>query len=233
MKYVLTLIAFVAIVFLVNKFNRQQIKKSTDKAMDQSNFSQLAETFSLKYWQNKESDQHDNLMDIEEKMSGLYRNVPMEIHIATKVTQLQPNLAYKYAYSYSNHRSITFTIDNPQKLHFHILPKSKHLKSKDIGLEKFDQKLAFSGDQVLPTYFLEYCADLGWMDLKLQEDKLIFNDTFYDQYSSGGFKGLKMLNLTHPIWKSSANHPQIDPGSVKKFVDLLIDFIEEKHLTTS
>lgn len=225
--YVMATAVFVLIVFLMNKFNRGVIDRGVAKAKAQDMMPELAGKLGLKYEDlSHHKDTKENLMDVGSKIFGEYKGFPIEIVMHMRADQENVPLGYQYAYSYKMDRYIKIGVKNPDKKSFEIIPKNVNVVAKASGKAAFDEKLMITGKANVPGWFLNYCAELGWMNLKFSEGNLSFNDTFYDQFQTG-LKGMEMLSVVHPIWKSSASSPQIDVDAVVQFIDKLVKLVEE------
>ncbi len=225
--YVLALVAFIVVVFFVNKFNRKMIDQNvaTSKASDK--MPEIAQKLGLKYEDlSHHKDTKDNIMDVGSKIHGEYKGLPIEIVMHMRADQDKVNIGYKYAYTYKSERFIKLKVENPDKKHFSIMMKNKNAVTKASGNKEFDEKLTMTGNAHLPNEFLDYCAGIGWMNLKLDGENLIFNDNYYDQFQSG-LKGMQMLTAVHPIWKTSAKNPTIDVNSAIEFIDKLVELAKK------
>lgn len=226
--YILAFGAFLLISVLIGKFNQKIVDRNVAKAKAQDMMPALAKKLGITYKDlSTHRDTKDNIMDVGGKITGEYREIPMEIVMHGRADQANVPIGYKYAYTYSSERYIKFKVKNKDKKHFHIFMKDEGAVTKPSGKKEFDDEgLALTGNVKIPGKYLDEFAKMGWMDLRLEEDTLILNDTFYDQFQSA-LKAMKMLTVTHPVWGTSVKNPQMVVEDVVDFIDLLVDLIEE------
>lgn len=223
LQYVIIFIGFLAIVFFISRLNKKLIENSVNKAKQENKLPELAEVLGMKYEELSSKGNKDEIFSIGSRLYGQYKGIPIEIIMkgdAQEASRLK--YPYMYAFSYSSQKTITLTVDNKKNHKFHILPKDKDIVSIPSGHAKFDKTYSFIGDFIFPTDIIEYFCELGWMNLKLEGNKLIFNDTYYEQFS--GMSGsLKMMNNTHPVWGTSLENYNIDIQRMKSFIDCLVE----------
>ncbi len=215
---VVIFIIFIAFVTAIQKFQKKSLANYSAAAQASDPFKSLAEQLGLHYEVFAPEANKNTLYSSGSTMTGTYKNVPVEVVYAMS-TQSAPTLS-QYVASYTMQKTITFTVNNTQKKEFQILPKSLVSSGgKATGNSRFDALFSLVGDIALPSTLLEYCAELGWMNLSLKGNTLIFSDTFYDEIA-----GLQMINTAHPIWKSTPRNTAIDMPSAKRFFDEMSSF---------
>ncbi len=228
--YVLATLGFILIVVVLKKFNDGMIDKNVQKAKEADFMPELAKKLGLKYQDlSHHKDTTKNIMDVGSKIFGEYKGVKIEIAMHMRADHENVPLGYQSAYSYKSERWIKIDVKNPEKKKFAVMPKSKNAVIKPSGNQNFDEKLMLDGNLKIPSSFLSYFADIGWMNLKLSGETLTFNDNFYDQFQSG-LKGMEMMSVVHPIWKTSATNWKPDLDNVQEFIDKLIKLCEETEL---
>lgn len=229
--YVIIFIGFLVVVYFVSKFNQNLIDKNVENATANSQLPALGQLLGLHHENfGGQQTQNRTIMDMGESLSGEYQGVPIEIIMSSYAEHSKFSevpLGYGHAYSYSMKSTITITVKNADNKKFQILPKSSKAQIKPIGVSEFDQKLMFSGDNILNSDAFHYFGKLGWMDLQLKGNKLVFNDSYYEHLSSP----MKMLTATHPIWKITVKNTKMDINHTKEFIDKLIEFAQEAQLT--
>lgn len=232
--YLLIFIGFLVIVYFIFKFNQGIIDKNTDKAKQDTNLQELADKMGLEFQylgEDRKISANKNLIyDLGWRVFGIYKDIPIELVMASKVQHDDKfRIPYSYSYSYSMDRKITFTVKNPDNKAFHILPKNKNVVADNTGNQDFDEKLTYSGDKVVSRKQLEHFSNLGWMNLTLKGNQLVFHDNFYDQFQSMA-GSLKMMSIVHPIWQTSASNLKINVDKVQEFIDSLIDLIKDSGI---
>lgn len=231
MIYVLIFIGFLVVFTMVNKYNQSVVDSVTQQAQADSQMPDLAKLLGLQYQKLEQPQNKRTIMSMGERVYGTYNNIDIEMLMGMSAEHSKEiNIGYRSAYNYSMQRTISFKVKNSDNHSFHIMKKSETTKGQSTGNADFDKHLTLTGDNILTGQFTDYLAKLGWMDLKLKDQGLVFNDNFMDQFSKPGFAGQKMLSAVHPIWKSSASHPQIDLNNVKVFIDQIIQFIQDAKL---
>ena len=225
MSYVLTLIVFGVAIYFLKQFNQGQINRVSAQAKAENPFPKMAEALGLQFEETSTADKtKKTVMDVGSRVYGTYRGLPVDLIFATD-TRYEGGRTY----SYRMQRTITFTVKNSDKK-FQIQPKSSNLVSQSTGSSKFDSKLSLTGNVSIPTSTLDYFGELGWMNLKLDGNRLVFHDNFMDQFQ-GITGGMKMLTAVHPIWKTSVqNWASLDIPNVKKFMDSVVDLAGQAGL---
>lgn len=187
----------------------------------------LAQELGLKYQEaTNEGNDGKTIMNTGCEMYGEYRHHKMEIAMGVTAKHIGLSIG---SYSYSMKKLIAFEVANPDGKSFHIQPKSKNIIAKDTGERNFDEKLMLSGNTEIPNEYLNYFGNLGWLNLKLENNHLVFNDTFYeDLMQSEGVS--TMMIARHPIWESTPQNPEISVDKVKEFIDKIIDLSESLKL---
>ncbi len=231
MIYAIIFIGFLVAVHFISKMNKGMIDTAMQTGKQENPFPKLAEHFGLQF-EDRGGAKTDGktIQDMDYLVHGEYRGLPIEIKMALHTQNENAPIGYMSAYSYTMDRKITFNIKNADNKKFHIGPKTENLVSEPTGRPDFDDKLALTGDKIVSDKFLNYSAELGWMNLKLDGQKLVLNDDFMDQFAKGGFGSMQMLTKQHPIWKTTPQNQTMDFDSVKKCLDQLVDLIEESKL---
>ncbi len=187
----------------------------------------LAQELGLKYSENT-ADPSDKktFMNSGCEMHGEYRAHNIELVMGVSAKHIGFSTG---SYSYKMSKFISFEVENSDKKNFHIQPRSKNIVAKDTGEKLFDEKLMVSGNAEIPAEFLHYFGQFGWLNLKLEENHLIFNDTFYeDLLQTEGTSA--MMIARHPIWGSTPQNPGINVENVKTFINKIIDLSEALKL---
>lgn len=230
--YVLILIGFLVGGYFLTKFNQGVVDRGVANAKQTSQMPELANMLGLKHEDigSKEKDKK-TIMDMGERLTGEYEGIPLEIVMAMKAQHMdgkEVSLGYAHGYTYKSQRTIIFKVSNPDGKKFHIMPKSSHIVAEPTGNRVFDECLALTGDRIVPDELLSYFGEMGWMNLKLEGDTLVFNDNFHDQFK--GMAAMKLMTVSHPVWKTSGSHPSMDLNNIKDFIDKLVDFAKKKKL---
>jgi len=223
MTYILIFIGFLVVVFLLQKFNQGQMKQG-QQAMTQANnpLRKLSSDLGLQFEEMTSETGKKVLSSSGSHVWGEYKEIPVEMIYKSNV---QKGTGINI-YSYSMEKTITFTVKNSAQKSFSILPKTLGAEGgKPTGHSVFDEHLLLLGDISLPSDIAEYFGRLGWMHLTLQGTKLIFHDTFYEQFQ-GVTGGVQMMSAVHPIWKSTVTVWDIDAGAAKEFFDTLVALIK-------
>lgn len=210
------LLGFGFFLFIFQKFQSKTLTHLS--AQTASNpFEKLATELGLTYETFTPNKNKNVLYSSGLKMSGTYQGIPLEMIYAMS-TQTESALS-RFQASYTMQKTIALTVSNPKNISFHILPKSLGAQGgTPTGYEKFDNHFLCRGNAHIPQTFLEYCANLGWMNISLEGNTLLFNDTFYDEMT--GLSGsMNMMSARHPIWKSTATQNTLDMESAKLFFD--------------
>ena len=188
----------------------------------------LAEALGLSFEEATPHKEAKVLMNLHARMYGDYKGVPVEMKWYAHAQEENAGLTRSYSYSYVIVKTTTFAVKNAEGKSFEIVPKSETLVAKPTGVAAFDNKLMLAGDHIVPHSTLSYFAKLGWMDLMLKGQKLVFNDTFYDQFK--GLSAMKMMTAVHPIYRSTAQNPTIHADSVREFFDAVVGLVQEAAL---
>jgi hypothetical protein len=216
-SFFVILLGFGVFVFVFQKFQNKTMSQISANTTISNPFEKLAEELGLTYETFTPNQNKNVLYSSGLKMSGTYQGIPLEMMYAMS-TQTESALS-RFQASYTMQKTLALTVSNSKNISFQIMPKSLGATGgTPTGNEKFDNTLLLMGNIPLPQTFLEYCADLGWMNLSLQGNTLLFNDTFYDEMK--GLSGsMNMMTARHPIWKSTATQTNIDFESAKTFFD--------------
>lgn len=234
LPYIIIGVAIVVFVSKLKKFkdmlpkNLASLSPSAVQASYENKMPKLAHLLGLKYSEaNDDGSDKTTIMDTSSEMHGDYRNHKIEVVMGVKARHA--GIVSTGTYSYSMKKYISLEVANPEKKSFHIQPKSKNIVSKDTGEQAFDEKLMVSGDIELPKEFLHYVGKFGWLNLKLEDNHLIFHDTFYeDLMQTDGVSSVMIAR--HPVWGTSPQNPELDIENAKAFIDKLIDLSEELKL---
>lgn len=215
-SFFIILLGFGVFVFVLQKFQSKTLTQVSTQ-ITSNPFEKLATELGLTYETFTPNQNKNVLYSSGLKMSGTYQGIPLEMIYAMS-TQTESALS-RFQASYTMQKTVALTVSNSKNISFQIIPKSLGAQGgTPTGNEKFDNLFLCTGNSVLPQTFLEYCADLGWMNISLQGNTLLFNDTFYDEMK--GLSGsMNMMSARHPIWKSSATQTDIDMASSKLFFD--------------
>ncbi len=216
--YIIIFIIFIAFVTLLQKSQKKSLANYSAAAQASDPFKDLAKELGLQYEVFSPQENKNTLYSSGSLMTGSYQNIPVAVTYAM-TTESVP-ASFRYAASYTMQKTIAFTVKNSQKKEFQILPKSLAGQSGNrTGNSQFDEVLSVIGDISIPLEIVQYCAELGWMNLSLKGDTLLFRDTFYDERA-----GISMMNLAHPIWKSTPLQTAIDMQNAKRFFDTMTKF---------
>ncbi len=230
--YVLIFIGFMVAVYLLKKFNQGVIDNGVATAKAASKMPELAQVLGLKYEDTSMQEKDKKtIMDTGERISGEYEGMALEIVMANNTQHMDGKdvpFGYTQGFTSKTQKTIKLTVSNPDKKKFHISPKSSHVVAAPTGNGSFDGKLMLTGDKIVSDALLGEFGDMGWMDLKLEGNTLLFNDSFYEQFT--GLNAMKMMSTTHPIWRTSATNWSIDVHAVKAFIDKLVDFAKKEKL---
>lgn len=220
MQYIYILLGFVVFVFLFQKFQNKTMQQLSTQASASDPFRELATQLGLSYETFTPNNNKNVLYSSGSKMSGTYQGIAVEVVYAMS-TQTESALS-RYAASYTMQKTVAMQVANTKNLSFQIMPKSMGAQGgAPTGNGAFDATLLLFGNVPLPSSFLEYCASLGWMNISLKGNTLLFNDTFYDEMK--GMSGsMNMMSAAHPVWKSTATNPTIDMASSKKLFDEMV-----------
>lgn len=231
MSFVIIFIVFLVAVYYISKMNKGMIGNMTQTARAENPFPKLASHLGLEF-EDKSGAKSDGktIQDMDYLVHGEYRGLPIQIKMAVHTQNENAPIGYMSAYSYKLESYITFQVKNSADKKFQIAPKNENLVSDPTGNAKFDEKLALTGDKIASEKFLDFCAELGWMNLELKGQKLKLNDNFMDGLNKGGFGAMEMLNKKHPIWHTTPQNQEMDLDHVKKCLDQLVDLIEESKL---
>jgi len=228
MIYILIFIGFLGVIFLVQRFTQRQIQKEVDGAGKNNPLKKLSSALGLEFEELNSPSEEKTIYSLRSRAWGTYAGIPIEIRY-TSAAEIGQGVNLR-TYSYVMEKTITFTVKNPQKKNFSILPKSSGaVGGKATGHPLFDQNLLLVGDISLPNDILEYFGTLGWMHLTIKDNALIFHDTFYEQFQ-GPIGSMKIMNAVHPIWNTTVQSGQVDIERVKKFLDTLVKFIHSEDL---
>lgn len=215
---ILIFVAFIVFVGVLQKSQRKSLATYSAAAQANDPFKDLAQELGLHYEVFSPETNKNTLYSSGSLMKGNYQNIPVEVTYAMTTESAPAN--FRYAASYTMQKTIAFRVKNSQKKEFQILPKSFGGQGGTAsGNSRFDETLSLIGESALPLEIIEYCAELGWMNLSLKGDTLLFSDTFYDERA-----GVQMMNLVHPIWKSTPLQTAIDMQSAKRFFDIMTKF---------
>lgn len=231
---VLFVVVGAVIVFILLKFGNRNTgllaKKDTPGTSTggyTSKMPELAAFLGLNYKDIAPPSDKKTLMNTGDKIFGKYRDVEIEIVMSSVARESDhtPLLA-TYAYDFSTTKYFAFKVNNSGNKSFNIFPKNKNQITKQSGISSFDTSLSYTGDDIVPKNYLESFGKMGWMDLSLKNNVLLFNDSF-SEYIINTKGSLAMMSAVHPIWNTSAKNFQIDFNNVKQFLDKIIDLIEE------
>jgi len=212
----------IGVIIGVNILNKKTINKTMDKAKAENPMPKLAELLGIQYEDISKKDKN-TIMDMGDYLHGEYRGI--QIEMIYTMNSSHADTLVKRGLSYSVQKITKLKINNKDNKSFQIESKNNKVASKATGINKFDEQISLIGDNILPREFLQYCAELGWMNLKLKGNTLTFNDDYMQQ-----FTGYKILKAVHPIFKTSTKNPYADIHTLKAFIDKLIDLIEELEM---
>ncbi len=213
------LAVFGVAAYFLKRFNNGMIQKNTAKSGDY--MKQIADALGLQYEAKAPAQGNDVVMDMGGRIHGTYNGLPVEIVMAN-TTRVRPTGT---RFESTMQRTLTLKIPNPNHKHFHILPKDGHVVATETPSTTFNQKLSYVGDPVVPKETLDYFGKLGWMNLALQADELLFQDTFYDQFK--GMNAMQAATVRHPVWGSTAANPTVDVTAVRQFLDTMVDLTKK------
>lgn len=219
LQYVGALALFVAVVYLVNRFNKGVVQQNVAKADDY--MQKIADALGLQYEAKPPAQGKDVVMDMGGRVYGTYNGLPVEIVMAN-TTRVGPTGT---KFTSTMQRTLTLKVPNPKRKQFHILPKDGHVVAEETGSNAFNQKLSYVGDPIVPKETLDYFGKLGWMDLALKDDELLFHDTFYDQFR--GLSAMQAMTAKHPVWGTTAQNPSVDVTSVRHFLDQMVGLAQK------
>lgn len=206
-------------VYFLKRFNTGIIQQGTAKTDDY--MKSLADTLGLQYEAKPPAQGKDVVMDVGGRVYGTYNGLPIEIVMAN-TTRVGPTGT---RFTSTMQRTLTLKVPNPNRKQFHILPKDGHVVAEETASNAFNQKLSYVGDPVLSKETLDYFGKLGWMDLALKNDELLFHDSFYDQFQ--GLNAMQAMTARHPVWGTTAQNPTIDVTSVRQFLDTMLDLTKK------
>lgn len=218
-KYILALVVFFAVFSLLQKMQKKTYAGMEQKAKQNDPLKGLGAALGLQYELLQPSPDKNAVLSTGSRLSGTYQGLPIEM-IYGQTTRTE-NFTSRYTASYTLQRTITVTVENKNRKQFEILPRAvSGTGGTPTGNQAFDAKLLVMGEaHNLPSDFVQYCASLGWMHLSLKDNRLHFEDTFYDQFT--GLSGMQMMTAVHPIWKTSVSKPEFDMAAAKTFFDEL------------
>lgn len=225
MIYLILFILFLVAVSFLKKFNQGQVDKGMQGNEKENPLKAFAGTLGLQFENIANEKTKNTIYDVGSRVWGEYEGIPIEIRYRSTA---KSGGSIGISYNYTIEKTITFTVNNPQKKSFDILPKSTDVQSAATGNAIFDAKLNFIGDNIIPNETLEYFGSLGWMHLSLRENDLTFHDTFYEQFQ--GLHAMNMMSAVHPIWKSTPKEQTMDVNSGKEFLKILAELAKKANL---
>ncbi len=226
MTYILIFLGFLVVVFFLQKSSRAQLNQSVKTSQKNNPLRDLSSSLGLQFEEMKSPNKKDTFYSIGGRSFGEYKGIPLEIRFES-TAELGNGVGM--VYSYTLEKTVTFTVKNPQKKSFDIVPKRAGVQAGIAQNPRFDEKLILVGDAIIPTDILDYFASLGWMHLTLKDSSLTLHDTFYEQFQ--GISGkMNMIKAEHPIWKNTIQNGKIDEASARTFFDTLIDLSKRSHL---
>ncbi len=190
----------------------------------------LAEKMGLNYEDASIKTSEKMLLNTGSRLFGNYKNVSMEIIMGGYAKQsANTPLTSSFSYEYKITKEFRFEVANPKNHFFELTPKNKNIVSRDTGVFSFDSQFSYVGDMNLPESFLNYVAQLGWMNLKLKNNQLTFTDSFFEDTmaSKGAHAALDAIN---PVWKCTSRNFTIDSAQVISFIDALIELINQLEI---
>lgn len=218
-QYVAAIAVFIVAVYFIKRLNQGIIQQNAGKADDY--MKKIADALGLQYEAKPAAQGKDVVMDMGGRVYGTYNGLPVEIAMSN-TTRVGPTGT---RFESTLQRTLTLKVPNPQRKHFHILPKDGHVVAAETASTAFNQKLSYVGDPVVPKETLDYFGKMGWMDLALKDDELLFHDTFYDQFR--GVNAMQAMTAKHPVWGTSASNPAVDVTSVRQFLDSMVDLAKK------
>ncbi len=225
MTYLILFILFVIAVSFLKKFNQGQVEKVIQGSEKENSLKAFALALGLQYEEISNNKTSNTIYDQYSRVWGVYQTIPIEIRFGSTA---KSGGSIGISYNYTLEKTITFSVNNPQKKSFDILPKSTARETAPTGNANFDAKLSLIGDQIIPNELLEYFGKLGWMHLTLREKNLTFHDTFYEQFQ--GIHAIKMMKAIHPIWKSTPQDQSMNVESGKEFLTVLVEMAKKANL---
>lgn len=226
LPYIAGFVVFLIVVGLIKKFNQGIVNRQIKATKNDPGMKNLAAALNISYEDLTEEEPSGNkIFNIGCRLKGVYKGFPLEVVMAgdSAVARGVP-----YAVQYSSRKFIALAISNSGKKKFSIRPKSKEVVSRPTGVSKFDSMLSFVGDRIVPETLLQDFGEQGWMNLELKNDKLIFNDSFYeDNISTTPFRSMKVMDMVHPVWGTSPRNQQLQVSNAVAFIDKLVTIAEK------
>lgn len=213
-QYVAAIAVFIVAVYFLKRFNQGVIQQNTGKADDY--MKKIADALGLQYEAKPAAQGKDVVMDMGGRVYGTYNGLPVEIAMSN-TTRVGPTGT---RFTSTMQRTLTLKVPNPKGRKFHILPKDGHVVAEETASNAFNQKLSYVGDPVVPKETLDYFGKMGWMNLALKGDELLFHDTFYDQFQ--GLNAMQAMTAKHPVWGTTAGNPNVDVAAVRLFLDSIV-----------
>ncbi|MFT5777494.1 MAG: hypothetical protein ACI837_000428 [Crocinitomicaceae bacterium] len=225
LPYIGIFIGFVVIFYFVNKMNKQKIEQLVASAEAVNPMPQLAKRLGLEYESLKEEGvDKRTIVNTGDRISGNYKGIPIEILFKMNTSHSNKFTgAHAYSYTYTSQRAITFKVENPKGNKFQISPVNSSTVGNPIGVAAFDEKLLFAGDIKLPQAFIDYCSEMGWMNLRLKDGNLVFVDDFNDTAMTKTIATAKIRSQVHPIWKTSIQNTVMADEHMIRLLDKMVD----------
>jgi hypothetical protein len=220
LPFVLILIGFIAICYFVNKFNRGMMNQNVEKAKSDPSIPALAQALGLTREDYSLGEGKDTLYSYGHRIYGDYDGYPLEMIMAQKQDMRQAGIAMTYSTMSQN--TITLQVNNPNNSEFQIMPKTKSIVAEETKSPAFNEHLTMTGKMHFPSSLLEYFARLGWMNLTLKGNQLVFRDNFFDQFASVS-GAMKIMSVVHPVWGTSVSSTETKPDTVKSFLNKLVE----------
>lgn len=222
---------FLVVVYFVSKFNQKLVDRRVGQAKKENRMPELAAALGLSYEDLTPQEKgKKEIYNVGSRVYGNYQHVPLEMVMASRAVHSD---GVAIAYSYTMERRITLTVKNPSEKSLEIRPKDNAVVAEPTICPPFNEKLTLTGTAKVPREFLDYCAGLGWMNLKLKGDRLTFIDDYYDQFQ-GVSGGLKMMNAVHPVWGTSVkDFNRFEISRIRDFIDHLVGLAKGLGLTAT
>lgn len=228
----LVLIVIIIFAFIAVRYSNKLSRSRVASWREQSYFKDLARIMGLQYEIAPfDGDIQTNVIDDRfELIQGNYKGVPFKLTHEKKIEVT----GVRTTRSMGRGVVLEIGVANRGGKRFVIQEKSKGgevMENVAVSAD-FDKNLLLFGDKIFSDSFYKLCADYGWMNLRLEGNKLIFIDDFWHQIAVNGIEFLTRMKEVHPIYKSNIymKKEEIDLFAYRDFIDKLVEEIKTAGL---